>query len=309
MRGVLDTIQIDRSLLKLASDQLGIVTRSQALVAGVTDRSLTRRVQSGLIERVHVGVFRTVGFEPTFAQKCLSGCLAVHGAVLTGRSAAVMHAFPVGRPPSKPEIELPHESNYRGQGVTVRRTRLPGESEPWFTSRIATPSATLVALTPLLERPQLARCIDFAVAHRLIAVQRLLADVRTKPASRFQGRDILLDELLKRSDGRVLHRSHTERKVFDWCRRSGLSRPKPNRLVETSIGKLEVDFAWPAEKVILEVSPFHTHGSERAQARDVERRRALVAAGWRIVEANDADLDSYSAFGRTAAVLAAVLGT
>ena len=308
MRGVLDTIQIDRSLLKLASDQLGLFTRSQALVVGVTDRSLTRRVQSGLIERIHAGVFRIVGFEQTFAQKCLSGCLAVEGAVLTGRSAAVMHAFPVGRPPSKPEIELPHASNYRGQGVTVRRTRFPSESKPWLTSRIATPSATLVALTPLLERPQLAHCIDFAVAHRLIAIPRLLADVHTKSASRFQGRSMLLDELLKRSDGGVLHRSVTERKVFDWCRRSGLAKPRPNLLVETSIGNLEVDFAWPAQKVILEVSPFHTHGSEKTQARDIQRRRALVAAGWRIIEATDVDLENYAAFGRTAVVLAALLG-
>jgi Protein of unknown function (DUF559) len=62
---------------------------------------------------------------------------------------------------------------------------------------------------------------------------------------------------------------------------------RSNYRVQTSIGEVEVDFAWSSAKVVLEISPFFTHGSEQKQRRDLNRRRALTEAGWRIIEATD----------------------
>lgn len=62
---------------------------------------------------------------------------------------------------------------------------------------------------------------------------------------------------------------------------------RANYRVQTSVGEVEVDFAWSSVKVALEISPFFTHGSQEKQRRDLNRRRALTEAGWRIIEATD----------------------
>lgn len=66
---------------------------------------------------------------------------------------------------------------------------------------------------------------------------------------------------------------------------------------------------WWDRKALLEVGPFITHGTEEAQARDIADRRALVASGWRIVEATDADLVDRRSFERCLGALRKVLAT
>ena len=61
-------------------------------------------------------------------------------------------------------------------------------------------------------------------------------------------------------------------------------------LLESVPAAIEVDFAWTASRVALEVSPLYRHGSKRTQERDTERRRMLVEAGWRLIEATDRDV-------------------
>ena len=63
------------------------------------------------------------------------------------------------------------------------------------------------------------------------------------------------------------------------CRRFGLELPEVNAKVEG----YEVDFSWPAARLIVEVDGWTAHGTrgafERARRRDAE----LTAAGWRVV--------------------------
>jgi hypothetical protein len=64
----------------------------------------------------------------------------------------------------------------------------------------------------------------------------------------------------------------------------------------TEAGDLEVDFAWPHSYASLAISPFFTHGSEKKQQRDMERRRLLAPTAWTMIEATDSDLRSPDAF-------------
>ena len=46
-------------------------------------------------------------------------------------------------------------------------------------------------------------------------------------------------------------------------------------------GGLEVDFAWPEGRLVVEVDEEASHHTLRARRNDPERDRALGAAGWR----------------------------
>ena len=119
--------------------------------------------------------------------------------------------------------------------------------------------------------------------------------------------------LIRRLEGSpstsLLHRSKLEQNVGGWLNTGGVKGWTANFTVRLSTGRtIEIDFAWPDQKVALEVSPFHTHGSQKTQERDAQRRRLLILLGWRIVEALDADLVDANAFEATLLTLRALIG-
>ena len=63
------------------------------------------------------------------------------------------------------------------------------------------------------------------------------------------------------------------------CRDRGLPEPRVNAVVEA----LEVDFSWPAQRLIVETDGHRHHGTRAAFERDRERDSRLTAAGWRVV--------------------------
>ena len=48
-------------------------------------------------------------------------------------------------------------------------------------------------------------------------------------------------------------------------------------------GSVIADFAWPEQRVIVEVDGFASHGTPQAMARDFERQNRLVDAGWTVL--------------------------
>jgi very-short-patch-repair endonuclease len=62
-------------------------------------------------------------------------------------------------------------------------------------------------------------------------------------------------------------------------RRAGL--PAPN--VNATVGPHEVDFLWPAERVIVETDGWATHGTRRAFEDDRAKDATLQAAGYLVI--------------------------
>ncbi len=209
-------------------------------------------------------------------------------------------AFRLGTSPRLPQLVLPHGVRYRGKGIAIQQTRFSVASQPWKTARIESVGRTLLRIAADVDRSTLSRCVDFAIANRLISVERVLADIDAMQQQRLAGRTMLIAELAMRSDGRVRYRSQNERRVAGWLEQLGVVGGRPDFVVATAIGDVELDFAWPDQMVTLEVSPFHTHGSEAKQRRDMQRRRAISKIGWSSVEAGDADIAHLLAFTPTA---------
>ncbi len=306
MYGTNTTIALDSALSRVALNQLGLITRAGALELGMSKDSLRRRVEAGLLKRVHPGVYRIAASESTFEQQCLAACLAANHSILGDRSAAVVHGLPLNQPP-RPELIIPHGSVFRSPDVVVRQTRYLPSSRPWFSTRITTVSSTLVALAGQVSPETLGRCVDHCLINRLTTVEHIRRELAGSGQQRFRGRDTLEAELDKRTDGRMLFRSRVEQNVGRWIERAKLPQPISNFIVRINGRTYELDFAWPRFRVALEVSPFFTHGSARTQQRDVEKRRALASIDWRFVEASDPDLVNFAAFGPTIEILRAVL--
>jgi hypothetical protein len=60
---------------------------------------------------------------------------------------------------------------------------------------------------------------------------------------------------------------------------------------EAPIDGLEVDAAWRAARVVVEVDDYETHDNRDAMDRDRARDRRLAVAGWTVVRITHADLE------------------
>jgi very-short-patch-repair endonuclease len=61
--------------------------------------------------------------------------------------------------------------------------------------------------------------------------------------------------------------------------------------VNATLDPFTPDFRWTAQRLIVEVDGFETHGTRAAFERDRARDRALLAAGWRVARITKRQLD------------------
>jgi hypothetical protein len=315
--------RIDLIIAKKAAKQLGLVTALQLSAYGITEEHLERRARNGALHREVRTVYRVPSHLPTLFQFILSRCFAIPESVIGGFSAAMVHGLPVkqssilnrqtaldaaARSPLKVRSNM-GSSSLRGSYVPVelqvgpcRSAQLPGakirrvEHQPkavaWNGGLVTTAPETLLDLARFVDRPTLSRCLDYAIVEQLATVQALHALVANRP--RAVNRHMLLGLLHERPTGAVRFRSRLEQTVNGWLDDAQVGPFVPNYRVP-GIG-VETDFAWVRQSVALEVSPFYTHGSEAKQARDMERRQRLLAAGWIVIECTDCHLTSAAAF-------------
>jgi very-short-patch-repair endonuclease len=294
MDGETENFRIDIAIRRIASGQMGLVTRQQMEELGIHRCAITRRRSAGLLVPVLPSVMRLGDAPATALQMSLAAGLAVPDGVVTGPSAAVVDGLPVVAP-QEPTVMVGGTRSARRRGVLIVRAREVLPSRWWSGVRLTTATATIESLPRFVPQTVLEECLDHAITHRLTTADRVRTLVEQLPHQAVPGRADLLALLDARTEGRG-HRSKVERKIGRWLRVAGLGGWVANYDVPVIGGTIECDLAWIAHRVDLEISPFHTHGSERSQARDAERRRALTEVGWRVIEATDEHLVNRKAF-------------
>jgi hypothetical protein len=294
MDGGMGSFEIDRTIRRSASRQMGLTTRKQLEAAGVRSTAIARRRSAGLLVPVLPSVMRLSEVPATPLQMSLAAGLALPHGVVIGPSAALVDGLPVSAPP-EPTVLVGDANSARRSGVHIVRSEHELPSRWWMGVRLTTTTATIVTLPRFVSKGVLEDCLDHAITHRLTTAARVRELVERLPHQAVQGRADLFELLDKRTEGRG-HRSKLERKIGRWLRSAGLGGWIANYDVPVIGDSVECDLAWIAHRVDLEISPFHTHGSERSQARDAERRRALTEVGWRVIEATDEHLVSRKAF-------------
>lgn len=302
--------EIDRIIRDLAKTQLGLVNVAQAARVGICPQLLAQRRKVGMLVEVFPTVMRLAGAPIPLFQRALAGALAVPHGRLFGPTAGLIHGFPVGPPFSESVAPVTMMVStgraVRIDGIAAIRQRVAPPTRPWFTTRVATPAATIVVLPRYVSPPVVERCLDHGLVNNLFTVDLVQAAIESYHYKAVTGRRFLMELLDDRSDG-AGHRSRLEQRVASWLKDARVGGWRRNHKVVVGTAEIEVDFAWLDRRVALEVSPFFTHGSRQKQERDIVRRRALVKSGWSIIEATDPDLEDSESFGRVLAALRPLL--
>ena len=236
MRGTHTSSEIDCILRGIARSQLGLVTVADATQNGVDKFALERRRNSGALVAVFPGVMRLGAVDASPEQCILAASLAVRGSTIAATSAAVVHQLPVRHASGRPIVSVGATTSGRSPGIVTPRQSFIMPSQPWHTTRLATPASTLVLLPRFVDAQAVERCLDHSIIHRLTTAAVVRELVGRLPTRAIVGRGLLLDLLEQRSSGDK-HRSDLERKVARWLRAAGLRDWRPNYPASVGGGK------------------------------------------------------------------------
>jgi very-short-patch-repair endonuclease len=254
----------------------------------VADGVLTRKELRGPAwRRLFRDVYADAALPVTHELRAVAAAsVLLPGAVVTGRSAAVLWGLAVAGPTDDVELTVPPGYiRSVAPGVQVRRSALQPED---CTRRrgvaVTTPEATAVALARSGPLDDAVVLVDQFVASGMVdldPVRRAAASATGRGCRRARTAVALADGLAA---------SPQETRLRLLLHRSGLPIPVAQfRVRNGAVFVAQVDFAWPEHRVAVEYDGLW-HAEDDQFARDRRRLNRLLAARWRVVFVTAADL-------------------
>lgn len=271
----------------IAARQYGLITRQQALDAGVSRSVIAVELRRGNWIEVRRGVYRSAFALQSWRQRALGACIG-SPAVLSHASAAYVHGL-ITETPQLIEVLVDHNASTDGLGRTaqVHRSRsLRAASTVVDGLPVTIVPRTIADLAASLAPGPLAEVVDraFRACHER---SRLLADLELAGVSGACGGPAIRAALApwRGGNGRVRRlESVLEAQVMRVFVQSTLPMPVCQHHVELpGRGSAYLDFAWPRERVGLEVDGYAYHADRTSFDHDRARGNALLVLGWSVL--------------------------
>jgi hypothetical protein len=291
-----DDRRVSRRALILLGPRLqrqhGVLTVSQAEQDGVDRRALRELRSAGLLRPAQLHVLRCSLTPVTWESRAMEVQLAAGPAAALGRwSAARLHELvQPGTRATELDLVQPRTRNLRAVSPLPRRSQhlTPQDVVAVGGFRCTSVAWTIVDLACSAAPRSVERLAARAIAEQrvtqdeLAAVVRRLRDVPGVPAARrLLG---ITEEVVPRS------RSRPESAVARAAVAAGLPRPVVNHPVIDGAGRRrELDLAWPAWWVAVELDLHPTHGTTIGRRLDGRRQNDLVH-DWTLLRFDEHDL-------------------
>jgi very-short-patch-repair endonuclease len=266
-------------IAQLAARQHAVVSRRQLLAMGLGGDAIRHRITTGRLHPLHRGVY-AVGHRviPLYGRYMAAVLACGPGAVASHRTAAALLGL-VPSPSGDLEVTVLRACarSRRGLEVHVTRSLDPAEVGRCKGIPCTSPARTLVDLSAVLDRRRLRRALERSVELRSLDGPAMDAALGRSNGRRGVG---VLRALLAALHGDPAPtRSELERLFLDLVREARLPLP----VVNAHVGGYQVDFHWPAARLVLETDGRETHATPHQFEEDRRRDLELALAGWRVV--------------------------
>jgi very-short-patch-repair endonuclease len=254
----------DAAIARIATSQHGVVTRAQLVEAGLLPSGISDRLTAGRLHRLHRGVY-AVGHPKVSNEGRWMGAVLACGndAALSHQSAAQLWGMLRGRPSLQDlgadgppiHVTIPgHRGRKRRRGIRIHRsiTLSPADVTRRAGIPVTNPARTITDLRRMLPSKQFARALREAEYLGLPVGTNIEPD-RT--------------------------RSELEASFLALVRRHRLPTPEVNARVDNYV----VDFLWPANRLIVEVDGWQSHGTRSAFEQDRVRDACLKVLGYEVL--------------------------
>lgn len=270
----------DQKIAEIASRQYGVVSRAQALSAGLSSAAITRRLSSGRLLRLHREVYALPGVPTSRSQTLIAAVLwAGPGSAASHRAAAEL--WKLDGVETMIEISTPRRLN-SDVVVSHRVDPIPLQDLKVIEGIACTGiDRTLMDLAAVLDIDRLEDALDSALRKRLTSPARLRMRLQRETGRR--GVSKLNKLLLERGrDGKPTE-SRFETRLNRLLIDGGLPALRQFTVWDGGQFVARVDFCYPEAKLIVEADSYRWHSGRKAWQRDIERRNQLTALGWQII--------------------------
>jgi very-short-patch-repair endonuclease len=274
---------VDDAMVRLATAQYGLFSRQQALDMGATAQLIARRIRAGRWVALTAGVYSLPGVPDAWRRSLMAACLeAGPDAVVSHESAAALHGLATFLP-GRLVVMLPHgDHQYLRLGMLRQTTDLSSHHSTRMENlTVTTPARTVVDLAGTLRPGRLRVVVEDAVAAGSCSLPQLssLVEELSRPGKRGLRQLSLI--LAAVGPGIVPAPTTLERRLRRILREGGLPSPvREHELPWTRDTPGRVDFAYPAQRVIVEADSRRWHTRERDFEADRRRDREAQLAGW-----------------------------
>jgi hypothetical protein len=290
----LDQAPFDVAVAALAGVQHAVFDLRQLRGLGLTAGAIRKRAAAGRLHRVYRSVYSLVpvGLLSREGHWMAAVLACGPGAVLSHRSAAALLGL---RPTKRARIDVtvPWRSAREHPRIEVHRSTTLTAADTTRQSNIpcTTVARTQLDLADVIGRRPLERAFDQAEnlqVFDLRAIEDQLARNPFRPGAR-----VIRSVLAEHYAGSTPTWSEFEERFLAFARAAGLPRPEVNYWIVLDDGSpaIRADFAWPAERVIVETDGHGTHRTRQAFERDRRNDLRLAAARWRPVRVTWRRLD------------------
>lgn len=265
--------------------QHGVITRSQALEAGLSEDHVRSLVRRGTWVSIHPSVFRYAGTPSSWRQQAMAATLAT-GGLASHRSAAALFGLADFR---VVEVSTDHSrAKRRVSGVVTHRTTQWCSTQATERYGIPTtgPDRTLLDIAGLVSVDRLERLAEEAVRCRLTTFPRLAKHLVLNARRGRTGAANLRAMLKRRDPTASLPLSDFSRRVEQLLGKAGLPEPELEFRIRDARGAfiMQADLAWPDRKKAVELDGLAWHFGRNDVERDRRKRARARAEGWRIQE-------------------------
>jgi len=284
-------------LTRLAETQHGVFAIGQAEEAGISRDTIKHRVTTGRLTRCGPSVYRFAGTPVTWRGRVAAAVLSVKGLAAASHLTAA-HLWGVADRPERIEIVTARSSLIR-EGVIVHQST---DLQPGHTTKVDGILTTSTART----------VADIGVPHGIGAAARFMDEGRRLGILDLQeaaelhhaiarkGRNgagparQLIAERLKWNE---ITESQLEDRFLRIVQRARLPRPVSQYwLKDNEVCVARLDFAYPQQRVAIELDGAAFHSDPASFRRDRERQNRIVLTGWKVLRFTWWDLLAGGAF-------------
>jgi very-short-patch-repair endonuclease len=277
----------DRRLVATATGQLGAFDRSQAHAAGLSDRQLRSRVQSGALQRAGTSTYRLPGLDPSNEALLRQLVMDVGGVVwVSGPTAAALYQLDdfVLKPPFHVTIERGRDVQRVGHRIHTTKVMPPGDQTERFGFLTTSPARTVIDMARDQPVARLETAVESGMRDRWFSEALLRRRIVELQAPGRFGVEKLTTVLDERNRKLGAH-SWLEAEFLRLVERAGLQRPECQQVLTRARDRVvRVDFRFPRTNLVVEVLGYRFHRSKVDMQRDAERLNALVLDGFRALQ-------------------------
>lgn len=270
--------------LDIAARQHGVVSREQALAAGMSRRQLDDALARGTLAAVHRGVYRAGGSPETFEQSVVAACLATRGWASHATAATLWDLR--GWRSARIEVTVVGRRQTRLDGVVGHRTtRLdPVDVARRGAIRLTSPARTLLDLGAVGPPDAVESGVEDALHRRLVTVAQLRATLARLGRSGRPGVATLRAVLAARDPAAAPTESVLEDAFVRLLREAGLPRPARQYPIRAP-GRpaVRIDLAYPSHRLAIELDGRRWHSARVDVDRDRSKSNLLAALGWSLL--------------------------